>query len=422
MATMKRFRAVTVVTAILSVAVAVPAFAVPLDPDATFGNDGKVRAVSYGSTQELSVDGDTYYLGGLYYGAGSGEYTSWVRSIDATGESLAAGGFQAACFGWYPAIRDILVTTNGDILVVGYAYGGEIPGYGFILSFNPDLTVDESWGSDQLSCVGQKGMQLLDSYDLTDLSAAALDSQGRILLAGRVFGDLAVMRLNPDGAIDQTFATDGVLRYRLPNTNEKVTDLVVDSQDRAVIAGQSTGAYSSSRAFVARITEGGALDADWGESGIRYLSTGTSDVRSVHVLTDDRVVVGLTDGWSDVAVVRLLTDGTNDVSFAGTGRVHLECRAPRRESPLSAVTINPRSQGGNRVTAYLVCREDRKTRYLAAAWLDDGSPAPSFGADNRVEMPWPSPVLLAEGLSTGQTMAVMYGPLYRAQVLVRLGR
>ena len=136
------------------------------------------------------------------------------------------------------------------------------------------------------------------------LAGVAVDSYGRVVLAGLarplptnstpdpVLSQAVLMRFNADGSADASFGNGGILVTDFGLGAPKgatgpypggasvgIRDVVIDAQNRPVL----TGAYVdelldcdsrvNSKGFVARLTEGGALDGTFGAGGIRTLST-----------------------------------------------------------------------------------------------------------------------------------------------------
>jgi uncharacterized delta-60 repeat protein len=133
------------------------------------------------------------------------------------------------------------------------------------------------------------------------LAGLAVDSKGRILLAGLsrprpmngipdpVVSDATLIRLTPTGTLDQSFANHGRLISNLglgaptaaggfyPGDSVGFRDISVDQFDRPVL----TGAYLSeigdcrgagtAHAFITRLTVGGALDVSFGDNGLRQI-------------------------------------------------------------------------------------------------------------------------------------------------------
>jgi uncharacterized delta-60 repeat protein len=135
------------------------------------------------------------------------------------------------------------------------------------------------------------------------LAGVAVDSQGRVVLAGLarplpanaapdpLLSSAVVMRFDADGTPDTTFGNGGTLvtdfglgAPKAPGgpylgASIGLRDVVVDAQDRPVISGAvvtevGIGKGSAeSEGFVARLTESGGPDQSFGEKGVRKLST-----------------------------------------------------------------------------------------------------------------------------------------------------
>jgi uncharacterized delta-60 repeat protein len=135
------------------------------------------------------------------------------------------------------------------------------------------------------------------------LAGVAVDSQGRVVLAGLsrpvptnstpdpVLSSATLIRFNVDGAPDPSFGSNGVLVTDFglgapkaaggPYTGASVglRDVTIDSANRIIVSGGyvtelADCSYSvNSKGFVARLTEAGGLDPTFGEGGIRALES-----------------------------------------------------------------------------------------------------------------------------------------------------
>jgi uncharacterized delta-60 repeat protein len=135
------------------------------------------------------------------------------------------------------------------------------------------------------------------------LAGVAVDSQGRVVLAGLsrrvptnttpdpVLSEATLIRFNADGTPDPSFGSGGVLVTDFglgapkaaggsySGASVGLRDVTIDSQDRIVVSGgyvTEVGGctYSvDSSGFVARLTETGALDPTFGAGGVRSLES-----------------------------------------------------------------------------------------------------------------------------------------------------
>lgn len=133
------------------------------------------------------------------------------------------------------------------------------------------------------------------------LAGVAVDSQGRVVLAGLsrpipsestpdpVLSKATVMRFDADGTLDQSFGSGGMVvtdfGFKAPaapggpyiGASVGLRDVTIDSSNRPVLTGGYVTELEKygvkSEGFVARLTESGALDPSFGSGGIRAISS-----------------------------------------------------------------------------------------------------------------------------------------------------
>jgi uncharacterized delta-60 repeat protein len=171
--------------------------------------------------------------------------------------------------------------------------------------------------------------------------AVVVDSQDRVVVAGYSWNgsndDFAVVRYTSAGDLDTSFGTGGKVTTAIGTDSDIGYGVVVDSQDRVVVAGESSNGSNDDFAAV-RYTSAGDLDTSFGTGGKVTTAIGTdSDIgRAVVVDSQDRVVVAgesSNGGYWDFAVVRYVgvsvpgaPSGVAGVS--GDGEVALTWSAP----------------------------------------------------------------------------------------------
>lgn len=156
----------------------------------------------------------------------------------------------------------------------------------------------------------------------------AVQRDGKIIIVGDRFNGPAqqiyLVRLRPDGTVDDTFGNDGVV-ITATGDSAFAHAVVLQADGKIVVAGQvSDGA--DTRAFVARYSPDGALDATFGGGdGIALSNAVASAARDVAIQTDGKIVftgsVGRQDDPTnlDVLVGRLNPDGSADATFGNAG-------------------------------------------------------------------------------------------------------
>lgn len=164
-------------------------------------------------------------------------------------------------------------------------------------------------GSDDLSFgVGQRPDAEFGSV-IGAARAITVDAQGRLVVAGHVGHDFALLRLDADGLADETFGGSGRVITPVSATNwDEAQAVAVQADGRVLVGGWSYAGSSSAGDFVlARYTDTGALDAGFANAGLAITPmapTGHDDqVRALWLQADDRV-----------PTVRALTAGSGNFS------------------------------------------------------------------------------------------------------------
>ena len=163
--------------------------------------------------------------------------------------------------------------------------------------------------------------------------AVAVQSDGKIVAAGKgdsgtaqedPNADFAVVRYTTAGALDNGFSTDGkVITDIGTNSVDEARAVAIQSDGKIVVAGSSGGDFA-----VVRYTTAGALDTTFSTDGKVTTDIGTNSVdwaTAVAIQSDGKIVVagyvGDIEDGGEFAVVRYNTDGSLDTTFGGDGKV-----------------------------------------------------------------------------------------------------
>ena len=150
--------------------------------------------------------------------------------------------------------------------------------------------------------------------------SVAIQTDGKLVVAGTSLGDFALTRYNTDGTLDLGFGTGGKVTTDLGSSGERGHSVAIQTDGKIVVAGYSGNGPNWDFALV-RYTTNGALDLTFGTGG--KVTTPIGIARSVAIQTDGKIVVAGSSSngtnW-DFAVVRYTTNGSLDLGF-GTGGV-----------------------------------------------------------------------------------------------------
>ena len=220
---------------------------------------------------------------------------------------------------------DIGIQPDGKAVVVGMN--------GFeVARFNENGTPDNSFDGDGLAQVPS----------LAQSNAVAIQTDGKIVVAGRSSGDVALARFNSNGSLDTTFDGDGIATLVLPD-NQNLLDIAIQP-DGKIIVGGNTGNFPAFQDFmVVRFNANGTPDASFGPSGIGVIQVSFDTVdnfSSVALQTDGKIVAGgyATSNNIDFALIRLTATGSLDTTFDTDGKLTTSIR---QTDVLNKVLIQP---------------------------------------------------------------------------------
>ncbi|MFN8159597.1 MAG: hypothetical protein U0R52_00935 [Solirubrobacterales bacterium] len=225
-------------------------------------------------------------------------------------------------------VKGLAIRPDGRIVLAGGSYDPN--GATAILQLNPDGKVDGTFGTNGYVVFPSVAL----SYGTGSARALGLDPQGRILLAGVRNFHFAVVRLLPDGDIDNSFGVDGFASISFGDGGHLATAVKALSDGRVLVAGQVDGVPTpgTSSVGVAMLTQEGDLDPSFGGgSGMTTVTTESSlEVNSplalpTAILTGrgHQIVIASAQGERfdscprSFALSALTLDGAPDPSFGG---------------------------------------------------------------------------------------------------------
>lgn len=199
------------------------------------------------------------------------------------------------------SIECVVLQTDGKILIGGYFTTSNGVSRKYLSRLNANGTLDTSFN--------------IGTGASTSVHAIAVQSDGKILIGGKFtsFNGVVVsglIRLNPDGAIDTTFAKI-ILDYA------HIESIVLQSDGKILIGGDFYKSDNSIKYNFVRLEPDGTLDATFnsGGVGLPYLSF----IEVIKLQTDGKILIGGSFSSYNNTVIqniaRINTDGSVDTSF-----------------------------------------------------------------------------------------------------------
>jgi uncharacterized delta-60 repeat protein len=239
--------------------------------------------------------------------------------------TFGSGGKKTVNFGGTDAARAVLVQPNGRVVAAGG--GGPASSFCVVRLRSANGTLDPTFGSG--------GKRVVDfGSDDESVHGAALQPDGKIVLAGDSRLQPAVVRLKANGALDTSFDGDGKKLFSWGAIG-RVTAVVIAPNGKILLGGFS--GPEGGNIQVARMTVKGALDTTFGAGGIATVDFGGTEFgEAIARQADGRVLVAGRSSAGGAVVARLRATGALDPDFGSGGRVML----PGGGS-LSAVLVQP---------------------------------------------------------------------------------
>jgi uncharacterized delta-60 repeat protein len=239
------------------------------------------------------------------------------------------------------------------------------------------------------STFGSAGWVTTDFESSAETAAAmALQSDGKIVAAGWTTSDgsdydFALARYTSAGALDSTFGSGGKVRTDFGPDNDAVHGVAIQTDGKIVVAG--TDGYDWA---LARYTVAGALDTTFGSGGkvVTSFNEFRESANAVAIQPDGKIVAaGFTfdGGTFPFALARYTPTGTLDTTFGSGGKVTTsfgstleaddEAEALAIQSDGKIVAVGSSFQNGSSENDFAVAR------YTPSGQLDT-----TFGGDGTV--------------------------------------
>jgi uncharacterized delta-60 repeat protein len=169
-----------------------------------------------------------------------------------------------------------------------------------------------------------------------------IQSDGKIVIGGAAipsgtgFEDFALARYLSDGTLDASFGGTGkVVTAR--GGDQRINGLVLQSDGKIIVAGRDGSSIG-----LARYLSNGTLDTTFGTGG--WATTGSTADYGTHVVlqSDGKILVS---SWAhngsnyDLGVTRFLTNGARDIAFGASGRASVNLGSPNDFA--LCVTVQP---------------------------------------------------------------------------------
>jgi uncharacterized delta-60 repeat protein len=266
------------------------------------------------------------------------------------------------------AMRALAVQTDGKIVVVGdTTVPAAVYGNMVVLRYNPNGSLDTSFGSDGKIIVAGSAT----------LSVSGIPDQ-----------DVALVRYLSNGALDTGFGAGGKITTSIAGKSDFGYAIALQADGKVIVAGRVGVDGGSNPDFgVVRYLANGSLDTSFGTSGvtrIEFTTGGWAQAGDIAIQADGKIVIG---GFAQVsgkyryALVRLLSSGLADTSFGTLGLVSTSFSGQNDYGRALALQSD-----GKIVVAGQVASIGANPNFGIARYLTSGGLDAAFGTAGLVEV------------------------------------
>ncbi len=225
---------------------------------------------------------------------------------------------------------DLVVQPDGKLVVAGWASDISDPADFALARYNPDGSLDPSFGGTGLVRAG------FGAFSIEEGFALLREPNGKLVVGGWAASspldpgvDFVLMRFLPNGLPDPAFGTGGKVKTNL-GADDWV--LVLARQpDGKILAGGRSGPLGRHNFALARFLPNGALDTTFGTAGkVTTDFAGRDDsIEALTLLPDGRILAvgpsgtGPTGGPFKMALARYTKQGKPDPTFGVAGKTLL---------------------------------------------------------------------------------------------------
>jgi len=288
---------------------------------------------------------------------------------------------------------DIAVQPDGMIVAAGAAE--KLGGTAFaVVRFGPDGTLDPTFGLGGRTTVAFG----FGNPQVDYATAVALDPNGAIYVAGPVtdaVGDMevGVARLDSSGSLDTGFGVGGkaIVPFDLGGiSGDLVWDLALQADGKVLVAGTVPISSPNVDFGLARLTSAGDPDLTFGSNGLRivFFDEGGSNgdfAWAVTIQPDGKIIlVGTVEVGADntdIGVVRLNSNSTNDNTFGTLGKVLIAFDGGGEDVDIG--TDVALQEDGKIVVVGAAEAANSKMDFAIARINSDGTLDPTFDGDGK---------------------------------------
>ena len=220
------------------------------------------------------------------------------------------------------ASSELIIQPDGKIVVAGRITNPIQSTFDLILArYNPDGSVDPTFGQNGIVTASMN----TTAYGQFNL---AIQDDEKILAAATLEDSIRILRYQPNGVLDTSFASQGVITSSIDNQLNSITGIDVQSDGKIVVIGQKISpSYEAIHSAVLRYTSEGLADTSFGLNGVATQTLANHHINfyDLAIQTGGEIVV-VGESRSNTSILsgqmlllQLNPNGTLDTTFSDDG-------------------------------------------------------------------------------------------------------
>lgn len=266
---------------------------------------------------------------------------------------LLSAGTLAINFGSNGYIVNSIHATPGTLYLDGADYASDVQVFDSKIVVAGSVNGNSSFG---VACYSVSGAPVLNfgssgqsvieigSQSYAKANSTAIDAQGRILVGGRAVNEgslsAVVARLNPQGSLDTTFGSNGLMYLNYPGyTYSEVSQILPTSEGFITIGRAGNVSENNEDWVVSQFYSDGTPDFLFGVNGSLTVNLGGLDQpqEAIRDAQGNLFIAGASQQRDDIDsiwkhtgfwAVKITSLGSLDSSFGNGGIVHLTTQTP----------------------------------------------------------------------------------------------
>lgn len=217
--------------------------------------------------------------------------TSYAQTAGTLDSTFNGTGKYTFDFGFQDNLNDVKIQPDQKIVCTGVALNTGFMGELKVIRLNPDGTPDNTFATNGIFTY----LVTSETYGVESF----IRNDGKIVVAGlaaTTFGyyDFLLVRLNSDGSLDSTFGTNGSAVANISSRDDLTQAMTVQSDGKILISGTITDSINYyNNPSIIRFTENGTIDSTFGINGITMIPALDIDneATSIAIQSDGKIVM-----------------------------------------------------------------------------------------------------------------------------------